>query len=193
VSDPFVAAKVMERLNVWWAIAGGWAIDLWLGTKTRDHHDVEVVVRRQDQSLVHAALRPAWQLECIDPPSSGWRSWAHDDEIAPPSFQAKARGSTFDFDLFLETVENSTWFFRRDDRITRSCDDVLIRTSSGLPVVAPEVQLLYMAKSADPKNEHDFEVARPELPADAATWLSRSLAVAHPDHHWRSALPDASA
>jgi hypothetical protein len=50
-----------------------------------------------------------------------------------------------------------------------------------------------MAKSEERKNEHDFEVARSELTLDAAIWLSTSLAIAHPDHRWRSALPEASA
>ena len=40
VIDPFVVAKVMKQHAVWWAIAGGWAIDLWLGATTREHHDV---------------------------------------------------------------------------------------------------------------------------------------------------------
>jgi hypothetical protein len=194
VSDPAVVAEVMGSLGVPWAIAGGWAIDLWLGTTTRGHHDVEVVVARQDQRRIHAALRPEWQLERIDPPSSGWRSWADDTEmISPPSFQAKARSSTIEFDLFMENVEDGTWFFRRDDRIRRSWDDVLTRARSGLPVVAPEVQLLYMAKSTEPKNEHDFEVARCVLTVDAAIWLSECLAVAYPDHRWRLVLPSTGA
>ena len=51
--DPVGVAEVMEPLSVWWAIAGCWAIDLWLGATTREHHDVEVVVRRRGQSYPH--------------------------------------------------------------------------------------------------------------------------------------------
>ncbi|MCL4541605.1 MAG: hypothetical protein M1396_04620 [Chloroflexi bacterium] len=32
-----------------WFIAGGWAIDLFLGRQTRAHKDVEIAVLRQDQ------------------------------------------------------------------------------------------------------------------------------------------------
>ena len=59
---PVDVAAIMDRVGAWWAIAGGWAIDLWLGEKTRDHHDVEVVVRRCDQRLVHDALSADWEL-----------------------------------------------------------------------------------------------------------------------------------
>jgi hypothetical protein len=39
------------------------------------------------------------------------------------------------------------------------------------------VQLLYMAKSNEPKNTHDFAVTRPRLDDQAASWLARSLAL----------------
>ena len=61
---------VMRRGDFWWGIAGGWAIDLWLGEQTREHHDIEVVVRRDDQTVVWDALHDEWELSCIDPPNS---------------------------------------------------------------------------------------------------------------------------
>jgi len=42
----------------WWAAAGGWAIDCWLDTESREHHDIEVVIRRCDQRIVHEAQHP---------------------------------------------------------------------------------------------------------------------------------------
>ena len=57
-------------------------------------------------------------------------------------------------------------------------------SASGIPVVRPEVQLLYMAKGLDAKNIHDFEVARPRLDHDAASWLADALTITLPDHRW---------
>ncbi len=87
----------------------------------------------------------------------------------------------------------NTWVFRRDPRVTRSLDEVRVNTRSGIPVVAPEVQLLYIAASTELKNEHDFKVARPALTVAAAEWLSRSVALAFPEHPWRLALPNTTA
>ena len=56
---PERVASVMEPLGVWWAIAGGWAIDRWLGRVTRDHHDVEIAIQRHDQAAVHRELGAA--------------------------------------------------------------------------------------------------------------------------------------
>lgn len=192
---PTLVADAMGDTGLWWAIAGGWAIDLWLGEQTRDHHDVEVVVRRSDHRAVHDALAAQWQLYCLDPPGEGWRSW-DGHAVEPPAFQlqARPRGGRcgFEFDLFTETIEpahdSQTWRFRRDHRITRPLDEFVTATSAGVPIVRPEVQLLYMAGSKDPKNQADFEVAAPRLDPSAASWLATSLAMVAPGHPWLARL-----
>jgi hypothetical protein len=189
VPGPHDVATVMRPFGIWWAIAGGWAIDLWLGVETREHHDVEVVVQRKDQSLVHELLRDSWNLSCIDPPGSGWCPWRVDQQIVSPSFQLQVSNPTCEFDVFLESVVDEVWIFRRDARIRQPIDNVVSVSMSGIPVVSPEVQLLYMAKSAEPKNQHDFEVALPRLSRAAATRLNLMLAVVHPHHRWRDELP----
>jgi len=157
----------MDGAGVWWALAGGWAIDLWLGAETREHHDIEVVVRRDSRPLVWDALHESSALSCIDPPGSRWRPWFRSADVAPPAFQLNARGPAHDFDLFLESVADGVWTFRRDDRIRRPLDEVNTRRT-GIPIVRPEVQLLYMAKSDEAKNEHDFTAAANARPPGVA-------------------------
>ena len=91
--------------------------------------------------------------------------------------------------MFLETVVDAVWIFRRDPRIRQPVVDVVSVSMSGVPVVAPEIQLLYMAKSVEPKNQHDFEVIRPMLAKDAAQRLNLMLGVVYPHHRWRDVLP----
>ena len=177
----------MGEIDVWWAVAGGWAIDLWLGRQTREHHDVEVAVRRCDQSAALTSLRDDWEMCCLDPPGSEWRPW-HGDLIEAPAFQLQARSASTEFDIFLEETVGALWQFRRDRRITLPFSEVSMVSSSGLPVVRPAVQLLYMAKSTDAKNQHDFEVARPMLDRESAAWLAMVLAIAHPGHRWLALL-----
>ncbi len=187
VDTPASVAAIMERTGLWWAVAGGWAIDLWLGEQTRDHHDVEVVVRRSDQHAVHAALSGEWDLFALDPPGSGWRPWSGAPLVAP-AFQLQARSASTEFDLFTETVDETLWSFRRDDRITVPAGDVIVPSASGIPVVRPDIQLLYMAKSTDPKNGRDFELARPHLDSAASAWLRDALQIALPGHPWSERL-----
>ena len=133
------------------------------------------------------ALRRAWELFCLDPPGSGWRPWTG-LPIQQPAFQLQARSAGGEFDLFTETVDHEVWQFRRDDRITRPLSEVSVVSVSGIPIVRPEVQLLYMAKSADPKNQHDFVMARPRLNDDEVSWLARALVTTLPEHRWLQEL-----
>jgi hypothetical protein len=177
----------MDGLGLWWAVAGGWAIDLWLGRETRHHHDVEVVVRPRDQALVHAGLRASWELFVLDPPGSGWRPW-DGASIYGPAFQLQARSTLFEFDLFTEDVDNQLWRFRRDHRISLPAGAIVTTSPAGIPILCPEIQLLYMAKSNERKNELDFEVTRPYLSDDAAAWLTGALQITLPGHRWITEL-----
>lgn len=179
--------EVMKATGLWWAIAGGWAIDLWLGVQTREHHDVEVVVRRIDQGAVRAALVDDWELLCLDPLRSGWRSWSG-HRIEPPAFQLQARGAGGAFDLFLETADDEHWSYRRAATVRRRLAEVTATTASSVPVVRPEVQLLYMATSGEPKNADDFAIAAPRLGRAARAWLVEALGLAHPGHPWLVSL-----
>lgn len=177
----------MDGAGLWCAIAGGWAIDLWLGEETRHHHDVEVVVRRRDQALVHAGLCASWALFALDPPGSGWRPW-DGAPIHAPAFQLQARSEQVEFDLFTEDIDDQRWRFRRDHRISLPIRAISMTSSAGVPIVRPEIQLLYMAASNEHKNERDFEAARPHLSDGAAAWLTEALQITLPGHHWIAEL-----
>jgi hypothetical protein len=187
--DPLTqTVAAMSRVDVWWAVAGGWAIDLWLSEQTREHHDVEVAVRRQDRSQVWDGLADTHELLRIDPPGSGWRPWDRADEMASPAFQLQARAPRSTFDLFLEHVDGAKWTFRRDLRINRPLADLTTTVASGVRVLRPEVQLLYMAKSDEPKHQLDFDAVLPLLASGARDWLATTLATTCPGHRWREQL-----
>lgn len=177
----------LDGIVDWWAVAGGWAIDCWLGAQSREHHDIEVVVRRCDQGIIYDALAKDWTLWCLDPPGSEWRIW-DGGSIEVPAFQLQGRSPRGDFDLFAEAVDDRMWTFRRDPRIQRPADQVLMTTNTGIPIVRPEVQLLYMAASQEEKNQHDFQIAHPHLRDADASWLADALSVALPAHPWIAAL-----
>ncbi len=46
---PLQVATLMRDFKPNWFIAGGWAIDLFLGKVTRPHQDIEIAIFRKDQ------------------------------------------------------------------------------------------------------------------------------------------------
>jgi hypothetical protein len=77
------------------------------------------------------------------------------------------------------------WLFRRDNRIRRPVTTLFGRASRpGLPVLAPEVQLLYKNGSHREKDADDFVSALPHLAVDERNWLRDALRATRPDHDW---------
>ena len=177
---PNSVAGVIQPIGVWWAVAGGWDRSV---ARATAHHDVEIVVQRDDQGLVHERLADDWEMQYIDPPGGGWRDW-DGREFARPAFQAKAWNNDSEFDLFFEDVDPGAWTYRRDFRVRRSLSELTRTTVGGLPAVRPEIQLLYMSGHAEPKNRADLTAALPELDAEARTWLRDSLKLTTPGHSW---------
>ncbi len=67
---------LMSGLRVPWWIAGGWAIDLFLGRQTRTHGDTDVLIRRDDQLEVQRYLAD-WDLYKTQQP--GLKPWPAGD------------------------------------------------------------------------------------------------------------------
>jgi hypothetical protein len=182
--DPHRAARWLESSTRPWWIGGGWAIDLFLDATTRPHHDLDVGIFRHDEREVRS-LFPGWEFASahagrLDPLPS---------EKACPlqshSIWCRPAGShAWLLELVLEEAEGEEWVYRRDDRIRRPADSIWLVSRSGLPVIAPEIELLYKSKAIRPKDRHDFEAIVPRLSTEARNWLRDSLAAASPGHPW---------
>ena len=61
-------AEVLAGLPVPWWIAGGVALDLFLGHSTRPHEDIVVQILRRDQLVVRTQLSD-WQVFRTKPPT----------------------------------------------------------------------------------------------------------------------------
>jgi hypothetical protein len=189
-------AALMRPYRGWWAIAGGWATDTWLGEVTREHHDIEISCARAEAAALWDFLADASlhaRMRQIDPPGTGWRPWARGATPGAPAFQLQTQIDDLTFDMFLEDVSSvgnvalSRWTFRRDRRIARPLAEVTALVGD-VPVLIPDIQLLYMAKSNDPKNEADFRRIAPMLTADRRAWLLDALCLVDPEHRWIAAL-----
>jgi hypothetical protein len=195
VAEGFFAPRSIARLLADypqpWAFAGGWAIDLWLDRETRSHKDVDVAVLRRDQTEVRRYLVDrGWTVEkAVGRELSPWEAG---ETLELPIHVVWCRNPAHDPD-FLELVLNeaaeSTFLFRRDSSLVLPLDRAFQRSPSGLPILAPEIALLYKAKYPDLlENGGDLLVALPALSPGSRRWLRASLARIHPGHAWLDAL-----
>jgi hypothetical protein len=57
-------APIMAAFSAPWCVAGGWAIDLFIGRTARSHPDVELAVFRNDQAVLRNHF-PSWSFQKI--------------------------------------------------------------------------------------------------------------------------------
>jgi uncharacterized protein (DUF952 family) len=192
------AVEVMAGFAAPWWVAGGWALDLFLGHQSRPHADLELSVLAADQQALFEHLRgwdlrlaapgaslPAWDGTTIRPPfHQVWARRGPGRPACPDQFAADPTMVGF----LLEQGTRDRWEFRRHPAITRPLDQVGATTGDGVGFVRPEVALLFKAKAPRFKDQRDFDRTLPRLDRAARVWLAAALAQAHPGHPWRELL-----
>lgn len=186
-ASPDDAAEWLADVRVPWWIAGGWAIDLFLDRETRRHKDLDIGVLRRDVSGALGSI-------------SGWEAFeAKDGELTRLSHKTPRRGvnslwcrqvgtGLWQLELMLDESEGDFWVYRRDPAVRRTLESLVRHSGKGIPYLAPEVQLLYKAKHARPRDELDFESVVPHLSGEAREWLHQSLVRTLPSHPWTSKI-----
>jgi hypothetical protein len=177
-------AELFAGLTVPWWIAGGRAIDLFVGRETRSHGDTDVLIRRDDQLEVQSYLS-GWDLHKTQQP--GLKPWPRGEFQTSPVndiWCRRTKDSPWQLQLMLLDTDGDQWVFRRDPRIRGSIESLGRSTATGLLYVAPEIQLLYKARRETLEiDEADFQVAVPLMEKTACAWLLECLEKRFPDGH----------
>jgi len=177
----------------WW-LAGGWSLDQLAGHQTRAHGDTDVLVLRPDAARVRAQLR-AWDVHVADPPGAGMlRPWPEDETLPPALHDVWCRSAPegpWRLQVMVDDVEGDDWVYRRNRRVRRPVATLGGRASApGLPVLSPDIQLLYKSAHLRPKDEADIARFAPLLDAAERAWLHAALRTVSPDHPWLRQLDE---
>ena len=190
--EPDEVACLLRRADVPWWIAGGWAIDLHRGRRTRAHDDIDVLVLRPHLSRLREQLT-GWDVHAADPPGT-LRPWPAGEQLPSGVHDLWCRPSpTADWCLQLMVDDlvdgghggEQQWVYRRDARVRRAW-----RTLSGpasspqRAVLAPEVQLLYKSAGPRAKDEADFAQIAGVLDSFRRIWLIEALQLTDTAHPW---------
>ena len=172
-----------------WCLVGGLAIDRALGRSTRRHEDLDIAVFRNGQSSFLKWFAN-WELWGSGSPGSGLNRLTTEEHI-PDSVHGiwcrRERSEPWAFEMLIEESIGDHWVYRRNHDVTLPIDR-LICSVDGVPVMAPEVVLLYKGKEPRRRDLDDFRAALPLLDPRQRDWLKSSLAVAHPTCQWLSNL-----
>ena len=186
---PEEAARLLEGIDVPWSVAGGWAIDLFLGGQRRDHEDLEIAVPRSRFDDIADALSDFEFFVITGPREAVPLEAARDRLEQTHQTWVRDAGGAWRLDVFREPNDGDMWICRRSPSITMPYEHLVERTGDGLPYGRPEVILLYKAKHHhQPKNQKDFDAALPRLEPERRYWLRDALDLVHPGHAWLTRL-----
>lgn len=180
-------ARRLKGIDLPWGFAAGWALDLFRGTVTREHEDVEIAVPAAGFDSVRAAFR-RYEFDVV----GAGRRWPLSDrrafEFMHQTWLRDPDTGVYKLDVFREPHDGDTWIYRLDHSLRRPYSEVLRRTSAGLPYVAPEIVLLFKARLQRPKDEADLDGTLPLLDPAARGWLRSALHRVLPGHAWLARL-----
>lgn len=189
VSELAPLLQPIHGLAAPWYLAGGWAIDLFVGRVTRDHHDVDIVVARSNQGAVFEHFSGRTLLKVIPHPEGlvgrgalvPWNGEPF-DLPAHQVFADDERGDRVEV-LFAE-ISEGTWHYRRNPDVTLPIVDAVHSGDEGILFLAPEIVLLFKAPLMREWDERDFDTAVSLMIPDQRMWLADALDRSHVGHPW---------
>src|SRR3954469_5332456 len=185
--EPYPVHRVVDVMcevtDDWW-LWGGEALDRFVGRHTRAHGDVDVSIPTAHLEPVTNRIADHFDVRIASHGRLHALAHAASVDAVHNLWVREPAGGPWRWQVNLEPCDGTTWWYRRDERITRSRADAIV-TLGGVRCTAPAVQLLWKSQAPTAKDELDRAVVEPLLPDGERTWLADAIGVAHPDSPWR--------
>ena len=174
--------SLMSGFDRPWFIAGGWAIDLFIGKGTREHKDIEFAIFRKDQIYLKNYLKE-WEFKKVV--NGKFHAWESEFlELPIHEIHALNMLSGDKIEILLNETKENNWIFRRDLRISYPLNSIWSINETGIPYLKPEIVLLYKAKNTREIDHQDFLKIKDYLDKKKKKWLKNALEIHEPEHKW---------
>jgi hypothetical protein len=174
--SPAEVATVFHEATFPWWIAGGYAIEHFVGRQFRTHADIDILAFRKDSSALRRYLS-SWDCWVADPPGQ-LRFWCVGEALGndvQDIWCRRNRNSAWAFQIMLDESEGLEWQSRRCPQVRKPLQKLGVSDDQGTPFLAPEIQLFSKAKSPRTKDNLDFEASLPLLTSEQRAWLTQAI------------------
>ena len=197
------------KIGIDYAICGGYAIDLFVGHKTRPHKDLDVSVYWENRdTLVQYMLDNEWDIYepcgcehlhkissitdqkrvksniwCVRPGNPHYIFSDHENNMFAVDFDG-AEQTELDFIEFLFNNRKEGFIlYARNDAVKLNMNNAILE-KNGIPFLAPELVLLYKSTAVNnPDYQLDFDNAMLKMNNDQQEWVRESLVSIFPNGH----------
>ena len=87
-------------------------------------------------------------------------------------------------EFLLNEHDGADWMYREDPAVRMPLADIGVSASGNIPILVPEIVLMYKAHERTEKDEADFRMVLPHLSPTSKAWLLRALNKSAPSHPW---------
>lgn len=186
---PSEIAHRLDAVAAPWYVAGGWALDLFHGSQTRRHADLEIAVPAADFPEIRDRFpAPGFVFDAVGDKRVWPDATPEALAVTQQTWLREAAGDDYRVDVVREPHEHRTWICRHAPSIRFPYADIIRRTADGIPYLTPELALLFKAKYLRPKDQQDFEATVPLLSRAQRERLADLIGHKYPDHQWLSEL-----
>ncbi|SIT67225.1 nucleotidyltransferase domain-containing protein [Microbacterium sp. RU33B] len=182
-TTPRALVDALHGSSARWWISGGVALDLFAGRTIRERPNLDVSTIPPHLPRLIAALPAHWSAWAVH--EGALRPWT--DVSTDADVQAvlirDEHEATWVVRINVEDGTDAAWLYRRDPRLQLPWERA-VREIDGIPVGAPEVQLVWKALRPRPQDDEDKDAVLPLLDADARAWWERAILSIHPHSSW---------
>jgi len=180
--EPKRIQEVLKDYDGLWMIAGGWAIDLYLNKISRKHEDIEIAIPRSEQLKIQSFLVD-WNLRYVE--AHQFFEWPNGQMLQLPIHEIHGQLNESKIEILLNEIEGEVWKFKRDLSIQYPTRKMIIQSAIGIPILCPEIVLLYKAKNFREKDQMDLLNSMAALSKDQLKWLKDRIQKMHGlNHQW---------
>lgn len=180
---PEAVAELFGSVTERWWISGGVALDLWQGSPIRERDNIDVSTLGPGAAALVAALPPhmsAW----IDDTDEGIVAYGSAAQAADIRIRVyDERANAFVMRINVEDGAPAAWVYLRDPRLQLPWERA-VRDIDGIPIGAPEVQLVWKALRPRPVDDIDKDATLPRLSPEAVAFYETALLRIHPHSTW---------
>lgn len=181
---PQEVLKLFNDIQIPWWMAGGYAIEFYVGTSFRNHEDIDLIICRDDMPALKNQL-PDWQFYISDKPGT-LRYWQEDQELPKNVYDIWLRKddqSPWQIQIMVNDHEGKDFLYKRDNSIRFNIEKSTSKSKQGIPYLNPEIQLLHKAKSPRIKDHMDLQHCLPRLSRDQKEWLKMMIVKCYSKKH----------
>jgi hypothetical protein len=168
-----------------WILAGGFALELFVGKNYRNHTDIDILLKREDQKELLKYIEKSKIFVAENGKLLSFEEKLFYKFPVQDIWILNEDFSAWCLQIMLYDVEDGFWIYKRNKNIKVEYD-CLFWEKDGIKLIKPEIQLLYKSKSIRPKDEEDFQIVSKKLDENAKKWLNNTLTQCYGQHKWIS-------